>query len=166
MILIFQGVKMKNMKKFISIIGLCATVCLATTSCGLFNGGTPQAIIDINAAQYLNPDITGRSSPVVLTIYILKTPFKFNQADYYALAENSAKALGDTLIDKETRVVRPNSRLLIKMPLATNAEYLAVTASYRNINNTKWRRIVKLSKDKTTKIKLDLESQGLVINNK
>jgi type VI secretion system VasD/TssJ family lipoprotein len=45
--------------------------------------------------------------------------------------------------------------------VSPNAKYLGFVASYRNINNGRWRSIVQLNPgSKTTYINLNLESRG------
>ena len=105
----------------------------------------------------------GNASPVVVTIYQLKTPYTFKQATYQALASNSSKVLGTDLIDKNVIEVRPNSHRAIYQPLSPNTQYLGIVAAYRNIDQSKWRTIIKVvnEKGKRSVINLDLESQAL-----
>lgn len=139
----------------------CAALLLA--GCGLIRPAGPSARVNIQSAQYLNPDMYGNASPVVVTIYQLKTPYTFKQATYQALAANSSKVLGTDLIDKNVIEVRPNSHQTVYQPLSPNTQYLGIVAAYRNIDQSKWRTTVKVvnEKGKSTVINLDLESQAL-----
>ncbi len=131
------------------------------TACALFSSG-PEATVHVRSANYLNPNIYGHSSPVVLTIYQLKTQYAFQQADYSALTNNSAKVLGGDLIDKNTIEVRPNSQMKVSQPLSPNTQYLGIVAAYRNINNATWHKVVKIKQKKGYHpvLYLDLQSQG------
>ena len=135
---------------------------LTLTGCSIFPSSTPTVKINVRSAQYLNPDINGRPSPVVVTIYQLKKPFAFKQANYIALANNSGQILGNALIDKHIVEIRPSSYKVINQPLSANTRYLGIVAAYRKINQTKWHAIVKITTRHTT-VNVNLESQGLVL---
>ena len=144
-----------------------AKLCLVTTlfslltACAMFSS-EPQTTVHIRSANYLNPNIYGHSSPVVLTIYQLKTQYAFHQADYNALTNNSGKVLGGDLIDKNTIEVRPNTQMKVNQPLSPNTQYLGIVAAYRNINNATWHKVVKIKKKKGYHpvLYFDLQSQG------
>lgn len=131
------------------------------TACAIFNSGA-EATVHIRSANYLNPNIYGHSSPVVLTIYQLKAQYAFQQADYNALTNNSGKILGGDLIDKNTIEVRPNTQMKVSQPLSPNTQYLGIVAAYRNINNATWHKVVKIEQKKGSHpvLNLDLQSQG------
>jgi len=122
----------------------------------------PNANINIQSARYLNPDINGRASPVVVSIYQLKSPFSFKNANYSALSANSAQVLGSDLVDKQTVEVRPDSQKIINLSLAQNTKYIGIVAGYRKINQASWHRIIRVpAKDKRVSVAVVLESQGL-----
>lgn len=141
---------------------LIVVSCLFLTGCSLLTGSGPHATIRMRSAHYLNPDLYGRASPVVVTIYQLKSPYAFRQSDYQALAQNSGKVLSEDLIDKTTIEVRPSEAKAVSLPISTEAQYLGVVAAYRNINHAVWHKVVKIEKRKGLHpvLKLDLQSQG------
>ena len=133
------------------------------TACSLF-ASKPNKYAEVNtqAVTYLNPDVNGRASPLVVTIYQLKNAYNFKQADYESLSNNSAKALGGDLIDQSSVEIRPGSKNSTNLTLSPNANYLGIMAAYRNINNGVWHEVVQLAdgEGSHTKVQLDLESQG------
>lgn len=151
-----------------SRISVLILVCIVVASfylsaCSFWGNDTPTAEININSAQYLNPAVTGRASPVVLTIYQLKSPSTFKGADFTALSSNSSKVLGGDLLDKNVVEVRPNTHMHISQALTTDTKYLGITAAYRDINSATWRKVIAVdpTKNKTSKIDIDLESEAL-----
>lgn len=139
-------------------------IIISLTSCSIFQSKTNKfADINAQAVSYLNPDVNGRASPLVVTFYQLKNAYSFKQADYEALANNSAKALGRDLIDQSSIEIRPGSKTTIQLALPLNTNYLGIMAAYRNINNGVWHRVIKIddSIGSHTKVQLDLESQGI-----
>jgi len=131
-----------------------------SSSCQFKNN--PTAYLNLKSAKYLNPNIHGTASPVVVTIYQLKASEKFNQSDFTDLSKNIIKFLGSDLIDKQSIEIRPNSQHEIKLTLSSNTNYLGITAGYRNINYAKWRKIINiLPEDSKINININLESQGI-----
>ena len=132
------------------------------SACGL-TGGNQTANLQVKSAHYLNPDINGRASPVVVTVYQLKTPFAFQQASYDALASNSGKILGSDLLDMDTFEIRPSTNKELSVTLTPNTEYLGIIAAYRNINQAvSWHKAVKVSPGSS--INIDLESQSMIVS--
>lgn len=139
---------------------------LSFSGCALFSS-TPHANITLQSARYLNPDINGRASPVVITFYQLKNDYTFKQADSTSLMANSAQILGNDLIDKNTIEVRPNSTQTIKQDLDPAAQYLGIVAAYRNSTTESWHKVLKLDTKhgKRADITISLQSQGFTIIN-
>jgi type VI secretion system protein VasD len=133
------------------------------TACSVFpSKSNKYAKINTQAVSYLNPDVNGRPSPLVVTIYQLKNAYKFKQADYESLAINSAKVLGGDLIDQSSIEIRPGTKNTVQLTLSPHTDYLGIMAAYRNINNGVWHKAIKLSDGvgSHTKVQIDLESQG------
>jgi type VI secretion system protein VasD len=135
---------------------------LIALSAGCATPNGTNANVNLQAAKYLNPDIDGNPSPVVVSFYELSTPFAFKQANFYRLTNNAAAVLGTNLIDKQTFEMRPGSNRNITQFITPNAHYLGITAAYRNIDQANWRSIIKIPpKAKSLKVLVSLESQGL-----
>lgn len=154
-----------------SKVSVLILVCIVVASCYLsacsfWSNDIPTAEININSAQYLNPAVNGRASPVVLTIYQLKSKNAFKSADYSALATNSSRVLGGDLLDKNIIEIRPKSQMHISQPLTADTKYIGVTAAYRDIDKATWRKVVAVdvTKNKTSKIDINLESESLNVS--
>ena len=123
----------------------------------------PQTKMSLTAARYLNPDVNGNPSPLVVTFYDLKDPFKFKQASFDQLSNNASKVLGSNLIDKNVIEIRPGIQKKVSQPLSPNTKYIGIVAAYRNIDHAKWQSLLKIPKGaKRVAINLNLESEGLV----
>lgn len=147
----------------VRIASLILAACMLS-GCALFGPNVPHANIRMQSAKYLNPDINGTPSPIVVTIYELKNQFSFTQASYDALATNSASVLGSDLIDQQTIEVRPNSYQSVTQTLSPNTKYLGIVAAYRNIDQSTWHTTVPVNANTSSMtINLSLESQGLTV---
>lgn len=125
---------------------------------------TPMATFDVNSANYLNPDINGLASPVIVTIYQLKTAYAFSQADYQSLTTNSEKVLGDDIIDKSDFAVAPSDDFSTSFKVYPNTSYIGIVAAYRDQSSVSWHKVVKLEHiGGSVYVQLNLESEGLTV---
>ncbi len=154
--MVVMKLRMNNALTRFSIIA-CFTMLLAGCA------QPPSVMMQIHSAHYLNPDVNGGASPVVVTVYQLKSTFNFQQATYDQLSTNSGDVLGTDLIDRSTIEVRPDSDQSVKQPLSPNTQFLGIVAAYRNIGAAAWRQTVPVTNttDEETVVNLDLESQAL-----
>lgn len=145
--------------KFFSRCFLTLIIIMSLSACASTQLGTA---LSIHSAKYLNPDINGQPAPVVLSIYQLKKPFRFNNADYGSLISHGDAVLGSNLIDKQTVEIRPSTTRIIKLKLTKNTRYIGVAAEFRNINSAKWHQTIKIPiSKKNIRIVIQLESEGL-----
>jgi type VI secretion system protein VasD len=158
----FKALDTKAISKKI-ITAFTLILFLSLTGCAIFENKGPSAHVNISSAEYLNPNINGQAAPIVVTIYQLKSPYIFNQANYHELADNSAKVLANDLIDKTTIEVRPNECKSISIPLSPNTQDIGIMAAYRDIENSTWHTTEEIDGQKKgkTKIYIALESRAL-----
>lgn len=148
-------------KKTLKWIGLIL-ILINLTAC---SEPPPGMAVNVQAANYLNPDVDGVPAPVVVIIFQLKSPFSFNNADYVPLVNNSARTLGEALIDKQTTEIRPREKTEMNLPLTKGTKYIGIVAAYRNINQTRWHTAIKIpTGKKSVKIGVYLEAAGLNVN--
>jgi type VI secretion system protein VasD len=151
-----------NQKKYTLI---AMFIMLATLSaCSIMQDWfTRRANINLKSAHYLNPDINGEASPVVVTLYQLKNQQRFQQAIYTQLIADPVAVLQEDLIDKRTFQVRPDESTSMSVELSDHANYLGIAAAYSNINHAKWQQIIPLEAKSTSRIGLFLETQGIKV---
>lgn len=122
------------------------------------------AKLDVNSVSYLNPDIDGKASPVMVTVYQLKNSYNFSQADYQSLTSNAAKVLGEDIIDKNSFPVKPAANFTFSEKVYPNTKFIGVVAAYRDPDSVSWHKVVKLKKvGGSVKIHLNLESAGITV---
>jgi type VI secretion system protein VasD len=97
----------------------------------------------LQAEGDLNPDPTGRASPVVVRVFELKNDAEFSAADFYALYERERETLGSSLLSRQEYVLTPGERNEIWLPVPRDTAYLGVVAAFRDIRSTKWRTVVR-----------------------
>jgi type VI secretion system protein VasD len=101
-----------------------------------------RARITIAASADVNPDATGRPSPIVVRIYQLKTDAAFGGADYFTLFDDEQKVLGADLIARREYVVGPAEQRTIELDIDLDARFVGVLAAFRDIRNAEWRALL------------------------
>lgn len=122
----------------------------------------PTLVANLQAANYLNPDIYNHSSPVVVTIYQLKSSMAFQQANFFALNNNALNVLGGDLLDKQEVELRPKQAQTLKIPLSPATNYIGVVAAFRNPDHAQWRKLVKVEADGNVKLEISLATQNVI----
>jgi len=119
--------------------------------------------VDIIATSNLNPDVNSRPSPVVVRLYQLKTPGKFEAADFNSLYNNDAATLGSDLVKREEYILRPGELQQYKNEPSDEARYLGVVAAFRNIDSAGWKSQIIIPQGQRSEIKVLLESLNVAI---
>ncbi len=132
---------------------------------GCAQNTTPQAVFSLNTAKYLNPDSSGRASPLVIDIYQLTRVDAFKKANFKPLNEQAADVLGAALLDRDSVELKPDESRTLHETITKGSRFLGITAGYRNIEQAHWRAIVALPKAyKAINITVRLNSQSISIN--
>lgn len=106
---------------------------------------TTKLTFDITASPYANPDQQGRYSPIMVTIYELKSPKQFQEMDFFSLQNNSKELLGDDLLNKEEYILQPGETITIRHKTAPGTTTIGMTAGYRNITHSVWKKVFRLA---------------------
>jgi type VI secretion system protein VasD len=112
--------------------------------------------VSVQAAADLNPDPTGRPSPVMLRLYELKTPDAFNSADFFQLYEKDSAALGGDLVARQEMLIKPGQTLQLERTLAAETQQLGLLAAYRDLDHAVWRTTLTIPPHQTTPVKVTL----------
>jgi type VI secretion system protein VasD len=100
-----------------------------------------KAAMVLTASADVNPDDSGRPSPVVVRIYQLKTDAAFSNSEFVDLFDNDEKVLGAEMISRDEYLLGPSERRAIDISVAADARFVGVVAAYRDIRNAQWRAV-------------------------
>jgi type VI secretion system protein VasD len=89
----------------------------------------------------VNPDASGRASPVVVRVYQLRNDGEFNGADFFSVYEKEKETLGASLVSREEYVLAPGENRKLELPLNAETRFIAVVAAFRDIRTARWRAI-------------------------
>lgn len=147
------------------IIGCSSTVSGVTRGVldKVLDDEPPEVVIRINAAADINPDISGRPSPIVVRIYALKSDDIFNNADFFALYEKDSATLGDTMTSREELEISPGESLELEQEYDLKTTHVGVLAAYRDLDNAIWRSAIETPINEKTYIDVELERLTLSV---
>jgi type VI secretion system protein VasD len=122
--------------------------------------------IRVIAAPDVNPNRSGRPSPVFLHVFALRDPSKFVNAEFDEVTLHADSTLAGTLLGREERMVEPGSNMVIALVIDPATRLLGVVAEYSDLASSRWRAtspapaggLLTLFKDQSLVIFLDRQA--------
>src|ERR1700730_16233727 len=74
----------------------------------------------------VNPDASGRASPVVVRVYQLRNDGEFNSAAFFGVYEKEKETLGASLVSREEYVLAPGENRKLDLPLNGDTRFIGV----------------------------------------
>ena len=135
---------------------------ILAAACG---GGPPPTVVEINfaAAPDVNPDVSGRPSPIFVRIYQLGATSSFESADYFQLHDKDAGLLGPSLLDRQEMPFTPGASQKIAITAKPGTNAIGVVASYRDIDRAQWRAQAPVAPGKKTKLNVRLDKLAVSV---
>jgi type VI secretion system protein VasD len=134
----------------------CAMLGLAgCSSLPLTSATTLRSRITLVTHADLNPDASGRPSPVPVRVYLLKNGDKLSRADYFQIIDHERDVLGPDLITREEVVVRPGESHVVVLEGPRDETAVGVVVGYRDIERASWRVISPLPSGGELTVTLD-----------
>jgi len=139
---------------------LCLLSCtLLISSCATFNNIVPPSTdLRINVAENVNPDITGRPSPVVMKVFELSSRTIFDTQDFFSLYDEPELILGPDLLKKDELELQPDSKQKYMMKLNRNTRYVGLIVAYRDIDKARWRSVIEVDPTGYDDISVNVEA--------
>lgn len=144
------------------VIGAAGVGC--STIDKVFEDKPPKAVIRISSDNDINPDMNGRPSPIVLRIYALKSDDIFNNADFFALYENDASILGDSMTAREEVELAPGDSMQMEKEYDMATTHVGVLAAYRDLDNAVWRGTIVTPINATTPVDVHVGRLTLTVS--
>ena len=105
---------------------------------------------DLIVSPDVNPDTSGRASPIVVRVFQLRNDGEFAAADFFPLYEKEKETLGASFISREEYVLAPGEARTLDLSLSADARFIGVIAAYRDIRSAHWRAISRPPEKKLT----------------
>lgn len=100
---------------------------------------TPRIDLAVASQTNVNPDLTGRPSPVIVKIYEMRSDLAFNQSDFLPLFETPVQVLGADLLAADELVLVPGEARRIAYAPVPGVRFLGVLAGFRQMERAKWK---------------------------
>lgn len=157
---------MNMLKKVLASIVIIGGFILAG-GCSTINAIIPPSTdITFYTAEDVNPDLTGRPSPVVVKVFELSSRTIFDTQDFFTLYESPEHVLGPDLIKKDELELQPDGNLEYKMELDKNASYVGVVVAYRDIDSARWRAVVEVEPTGYDNVVMNIEKLAVYASKK
>jgi type VI secretion system protein VasD len=95
--------------------------------------------IQFIASAAINPDPSGRASPVALSVLQLKTADAFMNADYFAASNPTNPALLPDVVGREEITLKPGETRDLPVKVDMAATRIGVIGAFRDIEHATWR---------------------------
>ena len=118
----------------------------------------------VQTSATINPDATGRPSPVVLRIYELRAPSAFQNADFFSLYEKDAATLGQEMVLRDEMELQPGETRELNRDLQADTRYVGVMAAFRDIDQAHWRAITPVTKGEKTRVTIKVDKLSVSIS--
>jgi type VI secretion system protein VasD len=114
---------------------------LALAACGGQVKPPPEIHLKIQfiASATINPDPSGRASPVALSVLQLKTADAFMNADYFAASNPTSPALLPDVVGREEITLKPGETRDLPIKVDMAATRIGVIGAFRDIEHATWR---------------------------
>ena len=106
----------------------------------------------LEAVESVNPDGTGRPSPLLVKVFQLSAVDKFEAADYFALSDAAEATLGADLLGVESVLLAPGDRKPYEGEFDPQTRFIGVIAGFRDIHQAKWRAVVEMPEKSMLKL--------------
>ena len=123
---------------------------LLLSACAAKPPKTAPAHAELSVSGDVNPDASGRASPLVVRVYQLRNDGEFNGADFFSVYEKEKETLGASLVSREEYVLAPGESRKLELPLSAETRFIAVVAAFRDIRTARWRAISRPPEKKLT----------------
>lgn len=99
----------------------------------------------LTTTKSLNQDDSGAGLPVVVRLYQLKAPGRFQQAEFKALWKNDRDVLDGDMLERKELTVFPDAKSVVEIDLQkkNGAEYIGVMALFRKPDMESWKQVVR-----------------------
>lgn len=137
---------------------------LLASSCGINRYvDTPTDDLTLVASDGVNPDASGRPSPVVVRVYQLTDRNTFDTLDFEDAFGNAESLLGREFKGAEEFTLRPGESVEHTTELASDASHMAVVAGYRAVDAARWKLVYPVNPNWYSDHRVTLTDNGLVL---
>ena len=109
----------------------------------------------------VNPDDSGRPSPVVVRLIELKSASTFQSADFFALYNDEKQTLGPDWVSSEEFEFKPGDVQDMRFALHPESGFVGVLAAYRQLDKVNWRLVLPIKLKEKNQLTVLLNRRGI-----
>lgn len=144
-------------------IAIAMALLIGFTGCAATNYiVSPYDKLTVIANKDVNPDGSGRPSPIQIKVYQLTSRTTLDNLDFDKLFYRGEDFLSDELLEQKEFILQPKEELKHEIALVSGVTHIAVLAAYRDIDSTRWKHLYKINDTGYYSHKLMVTQQGLV----
>jgi len=136
---------------------------LTLSGCQFLMSDLTKVDLRLVAGGDLNPDDSGRPSPLVVRLLELKSVAGFENAEFFSLYHHEQGTLGADLISSEEIELKPGDVQDVKFALKPESQYIAIMAAYRQLDKVSWRMVLPLQLKSKNDLTVLFGSQGIAM---
>ncbi|WP_434613468.1 type VI secretion system lipoprotein TssJ [Azospirillum sp. B2RO_4] len=138
---------------------------LALAACSSAPKPPPPTTIRLTVvgAKVLNPDPSGRPSPVMLRLYQLGPSDAFANADFFQVMDQDKATLGPTLLDRQELAVQPDGKQTVTIQPKPDVKTLAIAAAFRAYEEAGWRALQPVEANKANNFLLTAKGSTITL---
>ncbi len=121
----------------------------------------PYTNIRFEAGDAINPDSSGRASPLVIRVYELKAVDTFRSAGFFDLYDEPEAVLEGDLLSMEEIILRPDLVEVLPMVLDKKTRYIGIVGAFQNIDEAGWKLILDASPKGYKDITVSVDGLGM-----
>lgn len=148
---------MRKVCSFFCVLFVMAFVCL-TVGCS-----KPRIELAVASQPNVNPDHSGRPSPVLVKMYELRNDLVFKQADFQALFNTPIQVLGADLIAADELVLIPGEARRLAYHPNPNTRFIGIIAGFRHLDRALWRVIKPVNPEKKNWVAMELNDVTILV---
>ncbi|MDM8215158.1 type VI secretion system lipoprotein TssJ [Desulfovibrio piger] len=119
--------------------------------------------MEVASLPNVNPDSSGRPSPVIVKMYELRGDMAFRQGDFQTLFMEPMKVLGPELVAVDELLFVPGEARTVEYVPMPETRYVGILAGFRQMERARWRNIVPVNPEKKSLIRLELNDTSLTV---
>lgn len=119
--------------------------------------------IVIAAASDINPDLSGRPSPVQVRILELANGMAFSSMDFFAL-QDASTALGADLVAEDTVLMTPGGTHVYQRELDDAVKVMGLIANFRELEGSTWQAWMEVPPNATSLLEASINGQAISLS--
>lgn len=143
-------------------LGYLPALALAALLASLCACSSPRITMEVASQPNVNPDNSGRPSPVIVKVYEMRGDLAFRQSDFQTLFEKPLQVLGASLVAADELTFVPGEARTVEYAPMRETRYVGVLAGFRQMERAKWRTVIPVDPEDTNVIRLELNDTSML----